>query len=248
MVNLRTARALWDSLWGTGLGTQIRLAAISHAKANDGFCPCCGYSGKFRPFGMPVRTGAMCPRCTSLERHRLLALAASRRFIDIANRRVLHFAAELPVIRVMKSLHPATYHTSSYPDSDADVRLDIHAIDLPDESVDVVICSHVLEHVDDNLALSEIARILSPGGQLIAMVPLIEGWDQTYENAEIDDDQARELHFGQYDHVRYYGRDFRDRLARAGFDLAEFTADGRQSVENRLMRGEKVFLGSKRVG
>ncbi|MEL6873853.1 MAG: class I SAM-dependent methyltransferase [Pseudomonadota bacterium] len=247
MINPRTAKAVWNTLWGTGLTTQVRLAVISHAKANDGYCPCCGYRGKFRPFGMPVRTGVMCPRCSSLERHRLLALAASRQFFAIADRRVLHFAAELPVMKIIKSLKPASYHRSSYPDSDADYRLDIHAIDLPDESVDVVICSHILEHVDDRRALSEIARILSPGGQLIAMVPLIEGWEQTYENADIDDDRTRELHFGQYDHIRYYGRDFRERLTHGGFDLKEFTADGRQSVDNRLMRGEKVFLGTKRT-
>ncbi|MEO0439654.1 MAG: class I SAM-dependent methyltransferase [Pseudomonadota bacterium] len=150
-------------------------------------------------------------------------------------------------MKIIKSLKPASYHTSSYPDSAADYRLDIHAIDLPDESVDVVICSHILEHVDDRRALSEIARILSPGGQLIAMVPLIEGWDQTYENSDIDDDRTRELHFGQYDHIRYYGRDFRKRLMDGGFDLREFTADGGQSVDNRLMRGEKVFLGTRRA-
>ncbi|WP_159437017.1 methyltransferase domain-containing protein [Parasphingorhabdus marina] len=148
-------------------------------------------------------------------------------------------------MNIIKSLEPATYHTSSYPDSSADYRLDIHAIDLPDESVDVVICSHILEHVNDDLALAEIARILSSGGQLIAMVPLIEGWDHTYENPDVVDDRARELHFGQHDHIRYYGRDFREKITQTGMGLAEFTANGHQSVEYRLLRGEKIFLGSK---
>ena len=48
---------------------------------------------------------------------------------------------------------------------------------MPDASFDVVICAHVLEHVDDQRAIAELARIVKPGGSLLAMVPLIEGWN-----------------------------------------------------------------------
>jgi SAM-dependent methyltransferase len=38
----------------------------------------------------------------------------------------------------------------------------------------------VLEHVNDTKALQEIHRILKPDSRLIAMVPICEGWDETY--------------------------------------------------------------------
>jgi hypothetical protein len=52
----------------------------------------------------------------------------------------------------------------------------------------------------------------------------------------------RELHFGQSDHVRYYGRDWRDRLRAAGFVVTEYTAHGSLSPRYGLLRGEKVLV------
>jgi SAM-dependent methyltransferase len=244
-VNSDTVKAVFKSLWGTGLGTQVRLAIISHAKANDGDCPNCGYHGKFRPFGMPVRTGVYCPRCSSLERHRLFALGIERGAIKPDGKDILHFAAEQPVLRMIKSHTPKTYRTSSYPDTNGDLMLDLHDIELPDASVDIAICSHILEHVDDSRAMPELFRILRPGGMLIAMVPIIEGWAKSYENETITSEHDRDLHFGQFDHIRYYGSDFRTRLKSAGFVVDEFTAEGADVVQYRLMRGEKIFLCRK---
>jgi hypothetical protein len=83
-----------------------------------------------------------------------------------------------------------------------------------------------------------------PGGQLIAMVPLIEGWAETYQDVTVSPgDRAR--HYGQWDHIRYYGADFRARIACAGFALEEYTADGPASARHALLRGEKVFKALK---
>jgi predicted SAM-dependent methyltransferase len=109
----------------------------------------------------------------------------------------------------------------------------------------VIVANHVFEHVDDSLALPELFRVLTPGGVLIITVPLVEGWDSTYENAAVTSRADRHAHFGQYDHVRYYGRDFRDRVRRSGFSLSEFTSTGDQCVRYGLLRGERVFFGSK---
>jgi SAM-dependent methyltransferase len=46
-------------------------------------------------------------------------------------------------------------------------------ISLPDSSVDIAICSHVLEHLPrPEFTMSEIARILRPGGMLLVGVPV----------------------------------------------------------------------------
>jgi SAM-dependent methyltransferase len=113
---------------------------------------------------------------------------------------------------------------------------------LPDESYDVVICSHVLEHVDDRRALAEIRRVLTIRGLAVLMVPIVEGWDRTYENDAIRSPSERMLHFGQEDHVRFYGSDLRDRIRESGFDLQEFTAIEPDVHLHGLQRGEKLFL------
>lgn len=57
---------------------------------------------------------------------------------------------------------------------------------LPDTSVDVVICHHVLEHVPQPLeTLTEIRRVLKPGGTFILVVPHeTERWLNTYNPDE----------------------------------------------------------------
>ena len=49
--------------------------------------------------------------------------------------------------------------------------------------------------------------------------PIDENRARTYEDASIVSVQERQRLFGQSDHVRIYGRDFRDRLASVGFDV-----------------------------
>lgn len=45
---------------------------------------------------------------------------------------------------------------------------------------------------------------------------------ETYEDPSITDPRERYEHFGQSDHVRYYGEDVQDRLATAGFEVRPF--------------------------
>lgn len=109
----------------------------------------------------------------------------------------------------------------------------------------MVICSHVLEHVDDRRALSELYRVLRPGGLCILLTPIIEGWDTTFENAAINRPEDRSVYFGQFDHVRYYGADLRARIGAAGFALSEFTAVEPFVTRHGLIRGEKLFLAER---
>lgn len=207
-------------------------------------CPICGFSGRFKAYGFPPRYDAQCGNCSSLERHRLLFLCAvaSGRLDDCET--LVHFASERVLRGILKG-RIKNYINAGLDPSVADRVLNIEEIDLGSSGVDAVICNHVLEHVDDTKALSEIYRILKPGGTLYCTIPIIEGWSDTYENAAVQDSQQRMLHFGQDDHARYFGRDFRDRVSRAGFSLEEFTAFGEEVVTYGLVPGEKVFLCHK---
>ena len=104
------------------------------------------------------------------------------------------------------------------------LKLDLTSIDLADESVDVVFCNHVLEHVpNDSQAMSEVLRVLKPGGFALFMVPLYIDLETSYENPAITTPRERLKHFDQEDHVRKYEpRDFKKRLQQAGFSVQVF--------------------------
>ena len=98
------------------------------------------------------------------------------------------------------------------------VHADITQIPFVDDSFDVILCSHVLEHVpEDRQAMRELCRVLKPDGWALLLVPISSRRAETYEDATVVAPEDRERLFGQFDHVRIYGRDFKDRLEESGF-------------------------------
>jgi SAM-dependent methyltransferase len=214
------------------------------SKAARHECNLCGYVGRFGPFGDPPRRGAVCANCGSKERQRLIGLWVKANPAVIEGADVLHFAPE----RTLRDLfvgHGAAYRSADLRPGAADAVLNIENLILPDETVDVVVCSHVLEHVDDQKALKEIHRILRPGAQALLLFPIIEGWESTYANPEHTSEEDRSRYFGQFDHVRMYGRDVRDKIRNTGFKLTEFTAEEPNVTRYGLLRGEKIFIAKK---
>lgn len=208
-------------------------------------CPLCGEDHRFIPSGMPPRPNAACPSCDSLERHRLLCLYLERFPELISGKAILHFAPEAAIGRFISDRQPAKYLTADLAPGRAEIVLSIENITLQDR-FDTIVVSHILEHVNDRIALRELFKILKPGGLVIVMVPIVEGWASTYENSDITTQGDRLRHFGQGDHVRLYGRDLRDRIRKAGFDLHEFTASPADCLSMGLTPGETIFLAGKR--
>ena len=184
-----------------------------------------------------------CPSCDSRPRHRQLKLWMDREMVLPSGARVLHFAAE-PWVRGWFEARGADYVTADINDL-FDLQLDIEAMDLPDAGFDMVMANHVLEHVNDAKALAEMFRILKPGGQAVITVPMIEGWDQTYENPDLATEEELRLHYGDPTHLRFYGRDVRDRIRAPGFALHEFVAVEPDVSTHALHRGERIFVGVK---
>ena len=78
----------------------------------------------------------------------------------------------------------------------------------------------VLEHiVDDQKAMTELFRVLIPGGWAILQSPIDIERNETFEDPNVTMPQDRLRVFGQSDHVRVYGRDYKDRLEKAGFSV-----------------------------
>ncbi len=65
--------------------------------------------------------------------------------------------------------------------------------------------------------MRELYRVLKPNGWAILQSPIDISRETTYEDSSIIAPHERELAFGQEDQVRLYGRDYADRLKRAGF-------------------------------
>lgn len=207
-------------------------------------CPICDYRGMFSP--VRHKPEIWCPNCDSRPRHRLLKLWMDREMALPSGAEVVHFAAE-PWVRAEMETRGARYRTADLNDL-FELQLDITALDLPDASLDMLMAHHVLEHVDDARAFAEIFRVLRPGGQAVITVPMIEGFDTTYEDPAHDTEALRALYFGDPTHIRWYGRDLRDRFAAPGFQVREFTAVEPEATAHALHRGEKIFIGHKPKG
>ena len=177
----------------------------------------------------------------------MIWLFMKERGLPRAGARVLHVAPEKSIREKIAAMPNVEYvvgdkHEPGYTYPSATMELDVTNIKFPDKHFDFIICSHVLEHVDDDrLAMREIFRVLAPGGTAILLVP-IGANAETYEDPSITDPQERLRHFGQFDHVRQYGRDYPRRLEEAGFQVEELSFSERFSQEEifryGLSRGE----------
>ena len=208
----------------------------------DRTCPLCLYHGPFAPYR--ERIDSRCPSCDSRSHHRLFMLWLDQAKPIHPETRLLHFAPETGLAPYLKSL-TKNYKSADLNPKRGDLAIDITDIALPDDSQDLIICHQVIEHVDDARALSELHRILDPGGTLVLTTPVEEGWAETYENPEAQTRRARQLHHGQGDHLRLYGRDLRDRIAKAGFTLSEFVAEEPLVSQHALERGTRLFICTK---
>jgi SAM-dependent methyltransferase len=217
---------------------QVQLAL--HAGSRF-VCPFCGYHARdLKPFGLGlpvlkekavVGSGlrrAGCYKCGSTDRERLVYVFIRDRLgaiRDAGGLRVLHIAPEPNLSRVLRETGFAEYvcgdlDAAGYA-ADAQVRaMNVLELAFEDDHFDLLICNHVLEHIiDDAAAMRSLYRVLKPGGHGILQVPISANSDETYEDPSITDPQQRELHFGQSDHVRIYGRNYGSRLEAAGFSV-----------------------------
>ncbi|MCA6066210.1 methyltransferase domain-containing protein [Chryseobacterium sp. RG1] len=179
------------------------------------------YYRKFLPYGYgKQRENALSPGTLSLERHRQMWLYLQNETdFFTKNYKVLHIAPEQEFLRKFKRMVNLNYISADLFSPIVDVKADILDLPFADESFDIIFCNHVLEHIEDDAkAMSELYRVLRPGGWGILQVPMKNSLEKTYEDFSIKDPKERQKHFGQYDHVRWYGMDYFDRLRKAGFE------------------------------
>ncbi len=204
------------------LSIFLRPVIVLFFKGNNFTDPIDGKSyRKFLPYGYgKQRPNALSPGTLSLERHRQMWLYLQNETNFFTHKlKVLHIAPEQEFLRKFKKMKNLEYTSADLFSPIVDVKADILDLPFEDNSFDVIICNHVLEHiVDDRKAMSELYRVMKSGGWGIVQVPMKNSLEKTYEDFTITDPKERQKHFGQYDHVRWYGMDYFDRLKNVGFD------------------------------
>jgi SAM-dependent methyltransferase len=180
----------------------------------------------FLPYGYgKQRNNALSPSTLSLERHRLLWLYLKNEtdfFTSKEIKKVLHFAPEQAFYKLFRNQKNIQYTTTDLFSPLADVKADICDLPFENNTYDIIFCNHVLEHIpDDTKAMQELFRVLKPGGMAILQIPQELARATTFSDDSITDQKERAAIFGQYDHVRIYGRDYFDKLRRIGFKVIE---------------------------
>ncbi len=177
---------------------------------------------KFLPYGYNnIRDNALSPGSLSLERHRLLWLYLQNETQIFKKKfKVLHVAPEQAFYKKFIKLNNLDYVTFDMNSPIAKIKGDICNLPFSENQFDFILCNHVLEHVNDDIAaMLELFRVLKKNGVAILQVPIDLTKNKTYEDSTITDKKERMKAFGQYDHVRIYGKDYFERLEKSGFKV-----------------------------
>lgn len=162
----------------------------------------------------------LCPvcGCNDRERHLYLFLRESGLLGKMKGKRILHFAPEPRLTPLIELAGPILHVKADlFPTKSGVEKIDMLAISYPACYFDFVIANHVLEHVaDDTQALSELRRVLKPGGFAILQTPFSNLLEHTISDPGVRTAQGRLQLYGQEDHVRLYGRDIFSRFESVG--------------------------------
>lgn len=201
------------------------------------FCYCCGSQvDKFLPYrdgGFEITdylrllkvTGSdtenfWCPECHCTDRDRHLFMYFDRlKYWPLLKGRTLHIAPEQTIAQRILTLEPIEYVRGDLHPSNPDIiPLDISNLNFSDNHFDFIICNHVLEHVRElNEGLSELFRVLKPGGIAILQTPYSDLLHRTIEDPGINTDELRLFFYCQEDHVRLFGKDLFEKIQLVGF-------------------------------
>ncbi len=208
-------------------------------------CPCCGWRGmRFLDYVRETATveASVCPRCRSHPRHRALVVYIEELLRALPERAaILHFAPERAFARAFASRPRLRYFGVDLGYRAKSARADMTAIPFRSGVFDVVLSSHVLEHVaNERAALSEIARVVAPGGCALIMVPMVRGWES-----------KPTVEFGRANfqgHWRVYGCDLAERIAATGLQatIARLGENLPSTARMRYaIREAPLFVGRK---
>lgn len=131
----------------------------------------------------------------------VLDVVAASRFATNKRNTTIYCGEALSQLALdLRGMYPRFVGSQYMPEPDKQAQMypivhqDIMALDLPDESFDLVLTIEVLEHIPDlAMSLREQARVLRPGGVMLATFPFHWGSDNTLQKAELREGTIRHL-------------------------------------------------------
>jgi SAM-dependent methyltransferase len=210
-----------------------------------------------------LRESLICPECGAISRDRglIVGLAAV-----LGEGRPLRGWPTRPELRMFETSgyrgHPrylpelVGYWNLPYaapPDSgsrepiDARRGADLLDMQFPDGYFDIVMSAEVLEHVPDaGQAISEIVRVLAPGGHLVLQVPYVHAWERNEIRVNRWHDRdvylaTPEYHAEETLVYRIYGRELLGDLSAAGLSVAYLELD----IPELAVSPQSVILATK---
>jgi SAM-dependent methyltransferase len=221
----------------------VEAIKLSQFSLHAATCPFCGPTLIARLNN--DEDGIRCIRCTASTIHLSIGLALADAAPNLTSMDSCEFSAAGPLVEYMRRRSRTLRTSEYYADTDrGSVRNDIRCEDMQqltyaDCSFDLITHTEVLEHVpDERAALSELHRVLRPGGIMIFTVPLFG--PKTKERARlVDGGRIEHLEEPVYhtDPIRAgagilafrdYGFDIAERLISSGFhDVAIATPGNR---------------------
>ena len=200
------------------------------------------------------RKNCYCPWCGSKDRERLVWIfLRDRSDLLKKNIKLLHIAPERKLRNVLQEQKSIEYvsgdkFTEGYAYPENTVNLDLLKLPFKDKLFDWIICNHTLEHIeDDKKAMKEMCRVLKNSGFAVLQAPISYDLEKTEEDSSVVMPKDREKRFGQFDHVRIYGKDYVQRLTSSGFVVNEIIpAESGIDVERYALNPEeRVYLVHK---
>lgn len=188
---------------------------------------------KYHIIGGGIRENAICPLCGSMDRTRWLYWVLGRHIQEIFYNKcsVLHIAPEIEISKRIQSNILCDYYTGDITQGASMHIVDVTDIQFRDDFFDYIILNHVLEHIEnEKKAIMELKRVVKPGGKIILSFPICTDRN-TYENSNIRTPEARLDEYGQEDHVRLYGKDYKTRLEAYGLKVDIFSPQSECSRE-----------------
>ncbi len=175
---------------------------------------------KYHIIGGGPRENAVCPVCGGIDRIRWQYWVISKHtsiFFDKCS--VLHIAPECVISKRIQANSLCDYYSGDLERGCAMHIVDVTNIQFEDNFFDYIIMNHVLEHIEnESKAISELKRVLKPNGKLILSFPICKDMN-TYEDSDIQTSEERYINYGQEDHVRLYGYDYKERLEQYGLHI-----------------------------
>ncbi len=226
-----------------------------------GYCNICGadvnqwgFCGndietKFRITGNGKRVG-LCPHCQSYDRGRWVYFVL-KNFTTLFERGggvILHFAPERQIEKYLRGIEKCSYYTADIEKGVADYEIDMTKMPFEDDTFDYIIANHVLEHIEDERsAISELKRCVKKSGKIMLSFPVTMDV-KTFENPDLKSKEDKIYYYGQEDHVRLYGKDFKERLESYGLKIEVYRPEELLSPklveELKLIRNDSVLICS----